>query len=446
MPAPKADTICALATAVGFGAIAVVRVSGPKTFRILDRLARNSTASCQPSHTVRLVWLVDRKGRPVDQVLRTVFRSPRSYTGEDMAELSCHGGVVTADRILKLLVAAGCRLAEPGEFTRRAVLNGKLTLSQAEAVLDLVTAGTPAGQAAALARYRGELSRFVGQLGQRLRDLYAETEFELGFEPDEERPADRRTAQIRGLVSELGRVIDQGTRSRFLTDGAQVAIVGRPNVGKSSLFNRLLEQNRALVSPIPGTTRDRVEAQLVINNIPVRLSDTGGVPTRTRHPLTRLAVAQTKAALENADLVLAVFDGSEPAQAADNALLEKLAGRDTIYVVNKNDRPHRLAMSVLGTAAVSISCRTGNGLSRLRQRIARRLRPGTGSPALTTNLRHLQVLRQTKTALERSLTAPDLETSAIEIRTALDTLAQIDAPVTNTELLDRVFARFCVGK
>ncbi|MEO0079156.1 MAG: tRNA uridine-5-carboxymethylaminomethyl(34) synthesis GTPase MnmE [candidate division WOR-3 bacterium] len=442
----RKSTICALATPPGFGSIAVIRVSGPDSFSILDRLCRRARPSRQPGWTVRLDWLLDNNGRPVDQVLLTVFRKPHSYTGEDMVEISCHGGIVTADRIMQLLLENGCRLAEPGEFTRRAVLNGKLTLSQAEAVLDLVNARTALAQAAALNRYQGELSSYVAGLSRRLRDLYAEVEFELGFEPDGRDPLPGRKKRVRSIIAELDRAIAAGERHRFASDGAHVAIVGRPNVGKSSLFNRLLEQDRALVSPLPGTTRDRVEARIVINGSLVHLSDTCGVPASTTSAITRLAVAQTERAIESADLILAVFDGSEPARAADRVLLEKLKNRATIYVVNKSDRPRRFRIPLRGPT-LAISCRTGANLARLRMLLARRFRvPPSASRLPLANQRALQAFKEARAALQRSLSAPDLETAAFDIRAALDALAVIDAPITSTALLDSIFARFCIGK
>ena len=293
---PTPDTICAVATPTGLGSIAVVRVSGPDALIVLDRAFARLRPSRQPDRTVRLGRVVDEQGTEIDEALVTVFRAPRSYTGENLSEISCHGGACAAPAVVDLLCRLGCRRAEPGEFTRRAVLAGKLTLTRAEAILDLVNARTPAAHRAALNRYHGALALEVEELAEQLRSLHTEAEYHLGFdENDVPRPGLR--ARQRRLLRRLDRVISAGERNRFLHEGARVAIVGRPNVGKSTLFNRLLGAERALVTATPGTTRDRIEATLTLGDVPVTLSDTCGIPGRTSGAISRLAAGQTDAAI-----------------------------------------------------------------------------------------------------------------------------------------------------
>ena len=472
----SSDTICAVATPTGIGSIAVIRVSGTQTLPILDRLFPDHHPSGQRSHTVRLNWAMTPAREPVDQVMVTVYHAPRSYTGEEMAEVSCHGGTVAADGIMKLLIEAGCRVAEPGEFTRRAVLAGKMTLSQAEAVADMAEARSEPAYRGALARYRGALSGLVAGLSNNLSELLTEVEFNLGFDEHDTVSGAVPKTSIRRITARLNKTIESAERSRFLIEGANVTIVGRPNAGKSSLFNRLVEGERAITSPIPGTTRDRVDATVVLAGVPVRLVDTAGLTARTRGGdcpqgdcpctgtvprtgrspvpktgsavLTALALAQTAKAVEQADVIIALFDSSRPAGPSDRAVIAALRGRESICVVNKTDLPCRLDRAFAHgcpSRLTPVSCRTGAGIGRLRSRLARSLRAGPG-PRPTVNRRQLEALSSCRDALVRAGSAPTLETAALETRSAIDMLSQVDAPATSTDILDRIFARFCIGK
>ena len=403
---------------------------------------------------------------------------------------SCHGGTVAADGIMSLLIDAGCRPAEPGEFTRRAVLAGKMTLSQAEAVADMAEARSEPAYRCALARYRGALSGLVAGLSNDLSELLAEVEFNLGFDEHDTVSGAVPKTRINRITARLDKTIASAERGRFLIEGANVAIVGRPNAGKSSLFNRLVEEERAITSPIPGTTRDRVDATVVLAGVPVRLVDTAGltaqgdcprtgtvpktgsprtgtvpktgslrprtVPKVGRSPvprtgsavLTALALAQTAKAVEQADVIVALFDGSRPAGPSDRAVIAAIRGRESICVMNKTDLPCRLDRAFARNCPsrlTPVSCRTGAGIGRLRSRLARSLRAGPG-PRLAVNRRQLEALSSCRDALVRAGSAPTLETAALETRSAIDMLSQVDAPATSTDILDRVFARFCIGK
>jgi len=462
---PSPDTICALATPAGTGSIAVIRVSGPETFSILDRFLPDHPASRQRSHSVRLNWFCTIGREPVDQVMVTVFRAPRSYTGEDMAEISCHGGTVAADAVLKHVIHAGCRVAEPGEFTRRAVLAGKMTLSQAEAVADMAEARSEAAFHGAVARYRGELSGFVAGIAEDLKELLAELEFDLGFDEHDAVSGSVPKQRIRRIVAALSKTVESAQAGRFLIEGANVVIIGRPNAGKSSLFNRLIGKERAITSPVSGTTRDRIDSMAVLAGIPVRFVDTAGLTARPGARLDRLAAAQTAKAIELADIIVALFDGSRPASPSDLAVITAIQGRPAICALNKTDLPRRFSgnvecrlpnvespvtnrQSAIGNREshlVPISCRTGAGVSGLRARIARALRTKP-CPRLMLNRRQTDVLSACRDALARAGSALTLDVAALETRSALDILSQIDAPSTGADILDRVFARFCVGK
>ena len=438
------DTVCALATPPGIGSIAVIRLSGPRTFDILDQITRGMKPSRQPSGTVRLGWVEDSNRREIDHVMISVFRTPKSYTGEDLAEISCHGNQLIADTIIKLLRQHGCRLAEPGEFTRRAVLAGKLTLSQAEAVLDLIHAQTTAALRSALNRYEGGISKLVTQLAEELRNLVADAEYQLGFDEPDTQPLNL-AKRVKQLTRKLDRIITRGKQNQYVYKGAEVAIVGRPNVGKSSLFNRLLGQKRAVVTPAPGTTRDRIDASIVLGDAQIKLTDTGGITGRSAGTISRPAAAQTCKAIEQSDLVLMVFDGSRPAASADQEVFKATSRHRVIYIINKSDKPRRFEPDFLnGNPGIAVSALTGTGIGRLRSMIARRFRLNLGT--VVTSTRHLELLEECRTALNHSRKAPDAETSAFELKAALDALGKIDAPCTSTDILNRVFSRFCVGK
>lgn len=445
MPRTRADTICALATAAGRSALAVVRVSGPDAFAVLGQVFPAAHSNRLPARRARTGWLVDEAGGRIDQAVVVAWHGPNSYTGEDLVEISCHGSPLVTDRLLGALIAHGCRRAEPGEFTRRAVLAGKLTLSQAEAIADIVDATSPPALAAALDRYQGASDRLLAVLAGELRELAAAFEHHVSFDESEAEvpvPLVRRRAD---LLSRLKGMVADARRSRLLNEGCRVAIVGRSNVGKSTLFNRLLGTERAVVAPSPGTTRDRVEAGVALGDARMLLADTAGITARPAGQLARAAAARTEEAIRDADLVLTVFDSSQPVRAADRAVLAAAAGRPGITVLNKADLPARFDATVLnGHARFSVSALTGRNVGRLRSALARRVRPGTISPL--GSARHVGILEDCLAALERSAAAPDAELAALEVRNSLETVDRAAAPDASAAILDRVFARFCVGK
>ena len=437
------DTICAIATPPGVGSIAVVRITGPDTFRILDRVFRGPRPSRQAANTCRTGWVHDGDS-VVDQVVLTAFRAPRSYTGEEMAEVSCHGGGVAASAVLGLLCRSGCRTARPGEFTRRAVLNRKLSLSQAEAVLDLVQAQTPLAYRSALRRYQGGSATGTAGLVEELGELLALVEHHIGFDEEGAPWPDGFAAAHRRLLRRLDSAVRGAERGRYLSEGARVAIIGRPNVGKSTLFNRLLGEERAVVTTVPGTTRDRIDATATIGGIPVLFTDTGGMTTRPGRVISRRTAQQTREAVARADLVLAVFDRSQAVRPGDDRVA---AVNDSICVLNKSDLGRRFPAGFLNgrtRACVELSARTGENVTGLKRLLTRRLRPGADAPF--SGARQSEALSESRSAVLRSSQAQDAETSAFELHAALGALGRIDPAAADSDILDRVFARFCVGK
>ncbi len=441
---PASQTICALATPDAPAGLAIVRLSGPKTLQILDRCFPPPPPSLQRPGTVRLRWF-GPAANPIDQVMLLVYRAPKSFTGEDMAEIICHGGRAVSRAILSRLLHCGCRSAAPGEFTRRALLAGKLSLSQAEAILELSRAETDAGRQRAVQVYSGAVSNFTRALLVELADLRTELEYRIGFE-DENTPVSSSWQQkVQSVVEQLTHAIKTGQDARRRDRDVNVAIIGRPNVGKSSVFNTLLRHERSVVYHLPGTTRDSVDARLQLGRISIRLADTAGLPFRSGGALARASAAQTIKAVESADLLLAVFDASRPFSPADQRVLDLCAGRACLYVLNKTDLPSRFRIESLPGPAVTISCRTGSGFSSLRRRLARRISP-TRVDAVTTIERHLHTFGEARGHLLAALRSPGLDSAALEIGLAVAKLEEVDAEPSRTDILDRVFNRFCVGK
>jgi tRNA modification GTPase len=416
--------------------------------------------------------------RVLDEVLVSVFRAPHSYTGEDMTEISCHGGVAASSAIIRLLLATGkMRPAQPGEFTRRAVLNGKLDLAQAEAIPDLVRAPSEKARQKAAAQLFGAFSRRIDELRGNL--LAVQTDLTAALEFGDDLPAGslrRIDARLHAARQQLQRLVEQAEAGPLLRQGALVVIVGKPNVGKSSLFNCLLEQDRAIVTPLPGTTRDALEANLSLGGIVIRLVDTAGWRTRTGR-IEAIGKAKALHYADRADALLAVLDSSRPLTREDKDVLAAAASRRSITVLNKTDlarngnpkseirnpnQPLGLrasslefplgATSRLSPAAdrpapcVRVSCRTGVGIPRLRSTLARLFTGRMPDADFIANQRHLDGLRRAARAVDNAARHSALDTRVQELGSALEALHELTGKVTSDEILDQVFSQFCIGK
>ena len=467
------DTIAAIATAPGEAGLAVVRVSGRSALAIADACfhARGSLAAA-PTHTMQHGWAVwpkapnapnappapppDPLGAPsprrLDEVVAAVFRAPRSYTREDVVELSCHGGTVPARRVLSALLAAGARLARPGEFTLRAYLHGRLDLAQAEAVADLIHAETEAASDLALAQLAGSLSDQVRAVADRVADCIAEVEARVDFAEDVggvEVPP-HVVAAIAGVRSELEAMLAGRQYTRAIREGLRVTLAGRPNAGKSSLFNALLGESRAIVSADPGTTRDRVSESFDLGGIRVELSDTAGL-REPEDPVERIGVERTERAIADAGLVLWVVDASGPLALEDHNCAERAASR-TIWVLNKCDLGLLAREELRGRVSewVEVSAITGDGLELLRERILVRLGGGPGVSGAVGDPRHAEALSRAASALAAAdrvaVEGAPGEIVALELREALAALGEVTGESIGEDLLDRIFSRFCIGK
>ncbi len=457
-----ADTICAVATAPGTAGIAVVRVSGPQAFTICDTLWRGKKLSDCQSHTAHLGTVRDTDATVLDQAVATVFRGPHSYTGEDVVELSVHGSPYVQHRLIELLCKAGARLAEPGEFTRRAFTAGNIDLSQAEAIADLIAARSRAAHHVAVNQLRGGITRRLLQLREQLVDLSALLELELDFSEEDVEFADR--TRLIALAEEINREVTRlhGTYSRgqAIRDGIPVAIAGPTNAGKSSLLNALVGDDRAIVSDVHGTTRDTVEDTLTLGDHLVRIIDTAGLRATT-DTVELIGQERTRAALTRAALRLIVFaaDDSRPLPA------DLDAAENTIFVVNKTDVASPAAViekirERYGAEAVivAVSALTGDGLSTLEKKLTETLDAMTGNVAadlIITNARQAQALADAaassaaviaalRTGISADLVAMDLRDTVAHLSSLLTT-ADAD-PVTSATVLSAIFSRFCIGK
>ncbi|GBC93114.1 tRNA modification GTPase MnmE [bacterium HR15] len=458
------DTIAAVATPPGEGGIGIIRVSGPLAFPIAARIfqrARNAPWGNPPGKTVfeshRIYFGAIRDpqtGEVLDRALLLTFRAPHSYTGEDVVEFSCHGSPFLLQRVLKLIWQEGARPAQPGEFTQRAFLNGKLDLAQAEAVADLVRARTESQLRAALYLHEGVLSRTVRQLNEGLLALLAEVEATIDFaeeigELDREAFAQR----LEELIDRLTGLLQRAQAGRLLREGVRIAIVGRPNVGKSSLLNALLGEERAIVTPIPGTTRDLIEEAFQIQGVPIVVLDTAGL-RENPDPVEQLGIERTRRAIEHADLLLVVMDLGEGLTHADRVLLAMLpAEKPRLYVWNKADLvPESTPLPALDSAMVRVSALTGEGLPTLCEAILQAVNlSGVGEESLMlTHQRHVQAVEEARqhliSALQATHSALPPDIIAVDLRAAWLALGTITGETVDEELVNRIFRDFCIGK
>jgi len=451
------DTIAAIATPVGEGGIGIVRLSGPDAANILERLfvpASPLPAGRPQPRALHYGHIVDpATGQVVDEVLAAHMPAPATYTRQDVVEIDGHGGIVALRRILGLCLRHGARLAEAGEFTARAFLNGRLDLAQAEAVLDVVRSRTEVSLQAAVDQLAGRLSDQLRPLRARLVDALAYTEATLDFAEDEIPPQDIGQALAEAAAG-LERLLAEAERGIVYRQGVRVAIVGRPNVGKSSLLNRLLRTNRAIVTDVPGTTRDTLEETLNLRGIPVVLVDTAGIQAEPDDPVERLGVERSRAALAQADLALLVVDTSQPLTDADRAIAGLVRGRPAIVVLNKVDLPaHAELGGDASLPAVRVSALSGQGLDALEEALVETVLSGgvTASEApMVTNPRHKEALERALDHVRAAGAAHDRgelpELLAIDLSAAVQALGEITGQAAGEDLIETIFSNFCVGK
>ena len=456
----REDTIAAVATPMGEGGVGIVRVSGPEAERIAQEIffrpaGRNGGLR---SHTLHHGTIRDpRNGTILDEVLLTLMRKPRSYTGEDIVEVHCHGGPLLLRQVLKLILSRGARHAEPGEFTKRAFLNGRLDLAQAEAVLDLIHARTEKAVSVAVGQVRGELSKWVGELREELMDILVQVEAAIDF-PEEEIELLRRdelTNKAEALRTRISGLIASYEWGRLFREGARVCIAGRPNVGKSSLLNALLGEERVIVTPVPGTTRDVIEETINLEGFPVVLWDTAGI-RESSDPVEKIGVSLALKHLKEAQASLAVLDGSSPATPEDQSVLAAVREKRGLVVINKKDLLQQLDVQWVKEQApkkeiIPVSAKEGEGLQELKQALRSLLLDCSEEPSIViTNVRHKAALERAEENLLKATTALRMklppEFIAVDLQETKESLEEIVGVITNENILERIFSNFCIGK
>jgi tRNA modification GTPase len=448
------DTIAAIATPLGEGGLAILRISGPEATAIADKIfVGKDKLSAVPSHTLHFGKII-RDGLTIDEVLLAVLRAPRTFTREDTVEVSCHGGILPAKLILDAILENGARLAEPGEFTRRAFLNGRIDLAQAEAVADLIHSRTELALAAANEQLAGQLSRRINQLRDDLLHILAHVEAHIDF-PDEDIAPDTRGQLLKRLedgLAFIAQLLQTANEGQILRRGIRAAIVGRPNSGKSSLLNQLLGRDRAIVSPIPGTTRDTIEETANVRGLPVVFIDTAGL-REARDEIEIEGIRRSRQSLFQAELILHVLDANQPLTAEDENYFTEFAAKKRILVRNKIDLPVRCVVPHGMPSAVDVSCMTGQGVESLKDSIKAIVWSGEIHAEMLQvmiNSRHQDALNRARAAAFRTAEAlrnnATLELVALDLRIAVAAVGEIVGKTTTEDLLDSIFGQFCIGK
>lgn len=452
----QSDTIAAIATAPGEAGIAIIRISGAESLAVADRIF--SHAGEPPSRRPPGAFMrgfVKSDERVLDEVILLVMRAPHSYTREDVVEIQCHGGFVSARRILQAILAAGVRLAEPGEFTKRAFLNGRIDLVQAEAVIDLIRAQSDRSATAAVEQLEGSLSDSFNDVYDNIVRVCADLEAALDFSEDDAPPAliPEATAQAHKIMEQINCMLETWEEGHLLREGALVVISGRPNVGKSTLLNALLGKNRAIVSPMPGTTRDTLEETVILEGIPIRLVDTAGLRVTTC-AIEQEGIRRARSHMQKADLHLYIIDASQPLTNEDNAHLKSFKATKAIIVMNKIDLGVVIQEEeTSGFINLKAQLNTGKGLKEIQNRIIEQLGlTYSGQPHAVIAERHKKILQKSYTDIKEALKimASGQDESIVlavsHLRFAIEALGQITGKIYHTELLNSIFSRFCVGK
>ena len=456
------DTICAISTPIGEGGIGIVRISGKDAILIADKIffpKRNKKLSTLPSHTIHYGEIRDDSKEKIDETLISIMKAPNTYTKEDVVEINCHGGAVPLKRVMELVLKNGARLAEPGEFTKRAFLNGRIDLSQAEAVIDIINSKTDDSLRLAVNQLSGILSKKVNAIREELISIIASIEASIDFVDENIEFISRveMGKRIKRAVDEIETLITTADEGRIYKEGIATAIIGRPNIGKSSLLNALLKEERAIVTSVPGTTRDVIEEWVNIQGMPLRILDTAGI-RHTEDIVEIEGVKRSREAIKRADLILLLIDGSIKLKEEDKSLIEEVGDKRLIVLLNKSDllsvvKEDDIKKFLPDKEVVSISALTGDGIDSLRSVIHSLLFKGritAGERPIITNLRHKTALEKTKKALETLEGSLKNEMSeeflAVDLRGALNALGEITGETATEEILNRIFEEFCVGK
>ncbi|SDK23014.1 tRNA uridine-5-carboxymethylaminomethyl(34) synthesis GTPase MnmE [Sediminibacillus albus] len=457
----ETDTITAISTPIGEGAIAIVRLSGPEAVSIADKLFDGKQLALADSHTIHYGKIIDPDTNEVaEEVMATIMRGPKTFTREDVVEINCHGGLVSVNRLLEIVLAQGARLAEPGEFTKRAFLNGRIDLSQAEAVMDLIRAKTDRAMNVALKQMDGRLSQLIQKLRQELLETVAHVEVNIDYpeyDDVEEMSHEMMMTKTREVYREIERLLELAKQGKILREGLATAIIGRPNVGKSSLMNALVHENKAIVTEIPGTTRDVIEEYVNVRGVPLRLVDTAGI-RETEDIVERIGVERSRKVLQESDLILLVLNHGEELSEEDINLFKAVEGLEVITIINKTDLPGKIDMNKVKQLAqanpvITTALIEEKGIDELEKAISDTFFEGdldAGDMTYVSNVRHIQLLKQALEALSDAMNGMETEMPIdlvqIDVTRTWEILGEIIGDTVHESLIDQLFSQFCLGK
>ncbi|MES9682137.1 tRNA uridine-5-carboxymethylaminomethyl(34) synthesis GTPase MnmE [Gottfriedia acidiceleris] len=455
------DTITAISTPKGEGAIAIVRLSGDEAVQIANKLFKEKDLNIVDSHTIHYGHLVDpSSGNTVEEVMVSILRAPKTFTREDVVEINCHGGIFSVNKVLELVLSQGARLAEPGEFTKRAFLNGRIDLSQAEAVMDLIRSKTDRAMAIAMNQVEGRLSKLVNSLRQTLLEILAHIEVNIDYPEYDDVEEMTNTVLIEKAKTvrvEIQKLLETSKQGKILREGLSTVIIGRPNVGKSSLLNTLVQESKAIVTDIPGTTRDVIEEYVNVKGVPLRLIDTAGI-RETKDVVEAIGVERSKKVLNLADLVLFVLNNNEQLSEEDRKLFAEMSGKDVIVIINKTDLSQKLDLNevkaLVGNATiVTTSLKEEKGIDDLEKAIANLYFEGQiEAQDLTylSNARHIALLKQSEQtindAIEAMKNGMPIDLVQIDLTRAWELLGEIVGDTVQESLINQLFSQFCLGK
>ena len=458
----EADTIAAISTPVGEGGISIIRISGDDAVKVAQQIYKGKDLSKVASHTINYGHIIDPETKEeVDEVMVSVMRAPHTYTKEDVIEINCHGGLLATNRILQLVLSYGARMAEPGEFTKRAFLNGRIDLSQSEAVMDLIRAKTDKSMKVALNQLDGDLSRLIRHLRKDILDVLAQVEVNIDY-PEYDDVEEMTTKMLKEKATDIQQriqaLLKTAKQGKVLREGLATAIIGRPNVGKSSLLNALLHEDKAIVTNVAGTTRDVIEEYVNVNGVPLKLIDTAGIRD-TADTVEKIGVERSRKALDAADLVLLLIDNSEPLTLEDEKLLKATKDKQRIVILNKTDLPSQLDLDHLkklvgDDALIETSIVKHEGMDQLGTQISHMFFDqgieSSQNNVMVTNARHIGLLHQANDALSDVLKGiadgMPVDLVQIDMTRCWDLLGEITGDSYQDELLDQLFSQFCLGQ